>query len=233
MSSNIYEDGTYAAKNQTWHAEDAPFKAKYIYEIIRRNEITFESIAEIGCGSGAVLKNLWNLMGNNNAIWRGYDISAEAIGIAQQDPHEAIQFKKQDFLESDQFYEVLLIIDVFEHVSDYINFVSRCREKARYKIYHIPLDLHVSSVLRDSLTNARESVGHLHYFSKNTAISTLQDTGHKIIADALTPGAIELFKLHPSLKTAIANVPRMIISQFSPSFSTRLLGGHSLLVLTE
>ena len=234
LGHNIYEDGSYLASNPTWHEEDAPFKAKYIFELLNRNAISFQSIAEIGCGTGAVLKTVRNFYDNDDAEWNGFDIAADAIAIAQRDQNNRrMQFFHKDLLETDEYFDVLLIIDVFEHVPDYMGFVQRCRQKARYKIYHIPLDLHVSSALRDSFMSARLSVGHLHYFSQKTALATLTDTGHKIIEVMLTPGAIELFRAHPSIKTAAANLPRMIVGRFSPSLSARLFGGYSFLVLTQ
>jgi hypothetical protein len=78
---------------------------------------------------------------------------------------------------------------VFEHVPDYIGFLEKCKPLAKYKIYHIPLDIHVSSVLRGSFVNARYSVGHLHYFSEESALATLKDTGHEIVDCFYTNGA--------------------------------------------
>lgn len=231
--SNIYIDGMYATLNPTWHEEDSSFKAKYIAAILTKNGITFDTVAEIGCGSGAVLKNLSRLVNRPSVSWKGFDIAREPIIRAKSDVLDEVEFHCQDLFKLDEKFDVLLAIDVLEHVPDYIGFLTQCRNKARYKIYHIPLDLHVSALLRDSLTNARESVGHLHYFTRSTAIATLVDTGHTIIDTQLTPGAIELVKLHPSLKRTIANLPRLVISQFNPELSTRLLGGHSLLVIAE
>ena len=231
--SNIYIDGTYATLNPTWHEEDSFFKAKYIAAILTKNGIAFDTVAEIGCGSGAVLKNLSRLVNRPSVSWKGFDIAREPIIRAKSDVLDEVEFHCQDLFKLDEKFDVLLAIDVLEHVPDYIGFLTQCRNKARYKIYHIPLDLHVSALLRDSLTNARESIGHLHYFTRSTAIATLVDTGHTIIDTQLTPGAIELVKLHPSLKRTIANLPRLVISQFNPELSTRLLGGHSLLVIAE
>ena len=75
-----------------------------------------------------------------------------------------------------------MAIDVFEHVEDYFGFLRKLREKAEYKIFHIPLDLSVQTVLRSSpIIKGRKSVGHIHYFTKETALETLKDTGYEII----------------------------------------------------
>jgi len=51
-------------------------------------------------------------------------------------------------LEEDTYFDSLLCIDVFEHVEDYIGFVKTLKSKATYKIFHIPLDISVLSVIR-------------------------------------------------------------------------------------
>lgn len=231
---NIYSDGTYITNNPNWHEEDAFFKAKYIARLLKKNAIYFSSIADVGCGTGGVLRNLRKIIGRADARWAGFDISGEAISLARRHPDsDGIVFREEDFLQLDETHDVLLIIDVFEHVPDYLGFIAACRNRARYKIFHIPLDVHVSAALRDSFLNARSSVGHLHYFSERTAVATLIDTGHTVLDSALTPVAIELFWRHPSTKRALANVPRYVTGLVSPSLSTRLFGGYSLLVLTE
>lgn len=148
---NIYTDGTSAAQNPTWHEEDADFKVKYIDEILAKNAIKFRSVAEVGCGSGAVLKNLSRLVDNPSISWKGFDIANEPISMAKSDPMEGVEFHCQDLFETDDKFDILLSIDVFEHIPDYMGFLEHCREKARYKVYHIPLDLHVSAVLRGQL----------------------------------------------------------------------------------
>ena len=81
LKHNIYENGSYLANNATWHEEDAPFKAKYIFELLRKNSISFQSIAEIGCGTGAVLKTVRKFYDNDDAEWKGFDIAGDAIAM--------------------------------------------------------------------------------------------------------------------------------------------------------
>jgi SAM-dependent methyltransferase len=231
---SMYTDGRYGEANPTWHEEDAPFKSRYIWRLLKRNNIDFFSVAEIGCGTGAVLRNLRALSGRTDARWLGFDVASDIIGVAGRHPEAVgIKFSDTNPLGSTERFDVLLAIDVLEHVPDYMGFVASCCAQARYKIYHIPLDIHVSSALRDSFLNARRSVGHLHYFSERTARATLEDTGHRLIDSLLTPGAIELFRLHPNFSSAVANVPRFACGLMSDTLSARLFGGYSLLVLAE
>ena len=100
-------------------------------------------------------------------------------------------------------------------------------------MYHIPLDLHVSSVVRGSFIGGRYTIGHLHYFTAESAIATLKDSGYQIVDYFYTNGGIDLFMKHPSYRKLIANVPRWFFSKISTPMTARLFGGFSLLVLTK
>jgi cyclopropane fatty-acyl-phospholipid synthase-like methyltransferase len=221
----------------SWHSEDAPWKALQISKIIERNNLQARCIVEIGCGSGKILEELAEKPYFKNVEFEGYDISPQAIEICRKSLGKRCSFFCEDLLTSPRNaareIDILLAIDVFEHVPDYLGFIEKCKALAKYKVYHIPLDLHVSSVLRGSFVQARYSVGHLHYFSEESALATLKDTGHEIVDCFYTNGAFGLFKQHPSLKRAIANAPRWLVSLTSERLSARLLGGYSLMVLAK
>ena len=235
--SNIYETGKYLdATGKTWHSEDSPWKAAQILRILRDNAIQPKNIAEVGCGAGRILVELSKQEYLKDCQFEGYDISPQAIELCEKDTKNCKFFCQDIFAgENDktQQFDILLVIDVFEHVPDYMGFVEKCRHKAGYKIYHIPLDIHASSVLRNAFIRHRYSIGHLHYFTADSALATLKDTGHEIVDYFYTSGAFGLFVQHPSIKTAIANGPRWLFSKFSLPFTARAFGGYSLLVLAK
>ena len=237
-NQNIYQTGEYLEKtNMSWHSEDAPWKATQIAKMIEKNKLSPQCVVEIGCGSGKILEELAAKVAFENVHFEGFDISPQAIEICKKVQNERCSFYCEDLLisprNSQREIDILLAIDVFEHVPDYLGFLDKCKPLAKYKIYHIPLDIHVSSVLRGSFVNARYSVGHLHYFSEESALATLKDTGHEILDCFYTNGAFGLFKQHPSIKRAIANAPRWAVSLVSERLSARLLGGYSLMVLAK
>lgn len=232
--SNIYTNGEYLEATRSWHAEDSPWKAEQIYAIIKRNDIRAERIVEVGCGAGGVLCELSQKPLFAHARLQGFDISPHAIELARQKDQDKVQYHCGDiFSIGTADADMLLAIDVFEHVPDYMGFLSKCRSFATFKIYHIPLDIHASAVLRETFISTRYGVGHLHFFTEATALATLRDTGHEIVDHCLTNGAMGLFRQHPSVKRALANVPRWLMSQASPSLTARILGGYSLLALTR
>jgi hypothetical protein len=235
--NNIYTDGDYLSITKSWHVEDSEWKASQITSILKKNGIQPNLIAEVGCGAGVILQHLSNNLHFKNSRFWGYDISPQAIEMCMNIKSDRISFSDEDPLQENHSlnskFDLLMAIDVFEHIPKHIDFLEKCKNAAAFKLFHIPLDLHVSSVLRNSFIKNRYTIGHVHYFSEQSAIAVLRDCGYDIIDYTLTPTGIGLFSKHPSLKRALANVPRVIISTISKSFAARLIGGYSLLALTK
>jgi hypothetical protein len=231
-TSTIYEDGTYLSKNPTWHAEDSPWKAKQIGKMLRKNNITPSTICEIGCGAGEILNCLTHDYGEK-VLFSGYEISPQAFEICKKKEKQNLHFYLKDLLdEKEASFDVVMAMDVFEHVEDYFGFLRKLRTKGEYKIFHIPLDLSVKVVLRSSLLLARRvSVGHIHYFTRETALATLQDTGYEVVDYFYTSSSLEL--PHRGWKSNPLNPLRKLFFSIHQDLAVRILGGFSLLVLAK
>ena len=181
MEQNIYTDGKYFNNNPTWGVEDSPWKAEQILKIINRNSLQPTSIAEIGCGAGEILYNLSSSL--STVSFYGYEISPQAFSLTETRKKNNIRFYLDNLIDkSEVYFDVVLCIDVFEHVEDYLGFLKQLKLKGKNHIFHIPLDISISSVLRSQpILNGRKTVGHLHYFTKETALATLEDAGYEII----------------------------------------------------
>jgi SAM-dependent methyltransferase len=223
----MYMNGSYLERNPGWHEHDAAWKAAQVLELLNDRQLRPESIVDIGCGTGGVLEAIGSAWEDIRLV--GYDPSPDAIGM----------FKRTDKVELhvgappdvSEHYELLLSLDVFEHVEDYIGFLRSLRLLADWFMFHIPLDSSAQSVMRERpLLAARSAVGHLHYFTRGTALASLETAGFKIVCDKL---------LFPTtlpdrrVKTRIANIPRNIGRHLRPELSARILGGSTLLVLAS
>jgi SAM-dependent methyltransferase len=232
MGNEMYTQGEYLEKNPTWHVEDSSWKAKNIVKIIERNRLQFNSICEIGCGAGEILNQLYILM-PNSVSFAGYEISPQAFELCQQRKKERLQFHLKNLLQDDKaYFDMVLAIDVVEHVEDYFGFLRNLRKKGKYKIFHIPLELSVQGLLRGSvLPRERQCCGHIHYFTKETLLETLIDTGHEILDYFYTAASVDLPA--KSFNSLLAKLPRKILYKFSEDLAVRILGGYSLMVLTK
>ncbi len=226
---NIYENGEYFENNSTWHLEDSPWKSNQIFNILQKNNIESKTICEVGCGAGEILKQLSNKLPLVN--FYGFEISPQAYELCKTRESDKVQYKNKNIFEDNILFDTLLCIDVFEHVEDYIGFLKALKTKANYKIFHIPLDISVLSVLRDAQITARQNVGHLHYFTRATALATLTDAGYDILDTAFTTSFDDLPS--KSIKSRIAKIPRKILYAISPNVMVKLLGGCSLIVLAK
>ena len=112
-----YFDGAYLAHNPSWHAEHSPTKARWIDEILRRNKLQPETIAEVGCGSGEILVELRKR--RVDAAFTGFEISPQAYAICSPKAADGLDFRLADLLETEtEPFDLLLAIDGFEHVPD-------------------------------------------------------------------------------------------------------------------
>ena len=226
-----YLDGAYLAHNPSWHAEHSPTKARWIDEMLRRNRVDPGTVAEVGCGSGEILVELKKR--RSETRFTGFEISPQAYAICSVKQEPGLDFRLADLLEAaDERFDVLLAIDVFEHVPDYMGFLKALKGKAEHVVFHIPLDLSAQALIRGtSYPILRDRTGHLHYFYKYTALATLRDCGYEIVDWSYTRSSQEL--PGKGLRTKLANLPRRLMQLVSEDLSARLFGGYSLLVLAR
>jgi SAM-dependent methyltransferase len=232
MAEIVYtqENSKYKTANPSWHVEDSPWKATQILKIIDRNLLKPKSIVEIGCGAGEILRQLNQRMDDKTIRFEGYEISPDAYCLCKDRAGERLRFFQQDLLETDKTFDILLMIDVFEHVEDYFGFLRKAKEKATYKIYHIPLDLSHFYMMMNGPMKQRKKVGHIHYFNKETALASLQDTGHEIVDWFYTK---HCNTKNLSQAARVVDFFRQSTFSVNPDLAVNLFGGCSLIVLAK
>jgi cyclopropane fatty-acyl-phospholipid synthase-like methyltransferase len=228
---SIYLDGKYLVKNPGWHVEESAWKAQQVLQMLGRNHIAPSTVCDVGCGAGEVLSQLQTKLGGETTFW-GYDISPQAFELAKRRTNEKLQFRLRDFNEvKDICFDLILVLDVLEHLQDCFKFLHDLREKGRYKVFHIPLDLSVQTVLRGgALLKRRDLYGHLHYFTKETALEMLRDTGYEVLDWFYTPRSNSTGE---DLSQRALKLPRAFFFALHKDLGVRVLGGYSLMVLTQ
>jgi SAM-dependent methyltransferase len=227
----MYVTNEYQQNNPTWHEEDSPWKARQIERMVKRNGLPTDRVAEIGCGTGEILLNLERAFPDGR--FSGYEIAPQAYERAVTKSTSRTSFYLEDALAADlPTFDLVLAIDVIEHVEDYLTFLRRLRPMGRYKIFHIPLDLSVQSVTRSwPILQLRSGVGHIHYFYKETALAALTDCGYTILDTTYTASRLEL--PNQALSSRLMRLPRRMMYALNADLTVRVLGGFSLLVLAE
>lgn len=227
----MYLEGEYLANNPAWHAGDSPTKARWIDEILRRSNLCPKTVADVGCGAGEILVELQKL--RPDVSFSGFEISPQAYAICSAKANDNLKFYQEDVISTGRCgFDALLVIDVFEHVPDYMSFIMSLKDKAEVKVFHIPLDLSVQGILRGyPYLHVRKEIGHLHYFFKDTALATLLDCGYEVLDWNYTAGSQEL--PDRALRTRLTNLPRKVVQAVNRDFAARLLGGYSMMVLAR
>ena len=97
--------------------------------MIQKHKLTPNSIYDIGCDAGEVLVEIQKNMAAG-LDFRGFDISPQAISIASKKENINLKFYNEDFLESEvNPPDLLLLLGVFEHISNYRSYLSSLRKK--------------------------------------------------------------------------------------------------------
>lgn len=224
-----YLDGRYLAANADWHEGDAAWKAEQVRRLLNRHRIRPGSICDVGCGTGAVLRHLADAVGPETRLV-GFEPSPDAFALAAQRSDSHVELVAAGAEGIKETFDLLLALDVMEHVDDALGFLRRLRDKAVQFVFHIPLDMSVQGVLRvHPIIETRRQLGHLHYFSKETALATLRDAGFDILDYEYTKSGVEGPTLSPRGRRSA--VVRRMAFRIAPELTVRLLGGYSLLVL--
>ncbi len=232
VASRRYLGGdSYAQRNPSWDIEDSPWKAVLVLRMLNAHQLSPRDIVEVGCGAGGVLADLARAL--PQAHLRGFDIAPDATRFWSQHTLPNLEFELGDFLVADdRHHELLLILDVVEHVADPYAFLVGLRDRSDYHIFHFPLDLSAASVLRGApLLYVRNKVGHLHYYTKDLVLALLAESGYAIVDWSYTGAAFAAPQR--TWKTRLASLPRRLAYALGKDLGVRLLGGETLMVLTR
>jgi len=72
--------------------------------------------------------------------------------------------------------------------------------------------------------------GHVHYFTKETALLTLTDVGYHVLDYTYTPRSIQF---STTAGEKLLKLPRLALFSLHRDFAGGLLGGFSLMVLAD
>lgn len=224
-----YTSGRYADDNPDWHAADAAAKADGVADLIRFGGIAPGVVVDVGCGTGEVLWHLAQRLAPELPAtrWEGWDIAPEAIRRARQREGGHLHYVKGDLLASERRADLLLALDVVEHVGDDIAFLAALRGRADHFVFRLPLDLSAWDIVRHRarLDGVLATYGHRHVYTRELALQRLEAAGYRVAAE-------RYHRVQP-LGRSFGDRLRRRGMQLAPHRTARWLGGYSLLVLAD
>jgi SAM-dependent methyltransferase len=231
-AANLYTSDEYSRQVSDWHVSESNAKVREILRALHRHRLTPRRVCDVGCGAGEVLRLLQQQLPTTTEFV-GYDIAPRALELAASRANARLRFIQGDMpRDVHDDFDLLLALDVIEHVEDYFGFLRALRPISKYKIFFFPLDLSVQTVIRPyGLLQKRDAYGHLHYFTRETALRALTDVGYTIVDSVYTSDMIDM----PThlLGRKVLKYPRKLLFALSPDFAVHLLGGYRLLVLAR
>ena len=229
----LYQDGKYLDLNPDWHAGDSAWKADQVLKMLTRNNLRPRTVCEVGCGAGEILAQLHNRM-PDDVHFTGYEVSPQAAQLCEQRRKPGLDFILGDAFADPAQYDMVLSLDVIEHVEDIYGFLRALRKKGAHKVFHIPLDLAVYSVLGGTLIRGRRQMGHIHYFTRATALALLEEAGYDVMDWFYTFGAIQSpGQRGGPVPRRLLRLVRRMMHIVNKELSVRVLGGASILVLAK
>lgn len=225
-----YMDGAYLAQTGNWHEDDAAWKAGHIRNMIAAAGLAPRSVADIGCGTGGVIARLQPMLPSVVEL-TGYEIATPAFRMAEARGNDHLRFINGSALDdaAAPVYDLALVLDVFEHVPDYLGFLAGIRRLARSFIFHVPLDISIRSLINEWPMEARRTVGHIHYFTTPTAKATIEESGYRIERSFHTHAI-----MHPApkgWKMKLRRWPHKLLFNYDTDLCAKVLGGCALMVL--
>ena len=216
-----YTSGTYADAVPDWHEADAPFKVAGLVALVRDMGWAPKTVVDVGCGTGRVLQGVCRQLA---ATGVGVDVAPDAIDRA---PNEAgLQFRVGGVAQAG-VSDLVVAVDVVEHVADDIGFVAQLAQVAPRIVVRVPLDISALDVLRPQrMLAARDNWGHRHVYTVDLAHALIRDAGLTIVHSRTDRVPV----VPKSTRARLSDTARRIGHSVAPFAVTRWFGGYSLLI---
>ena len=190
-----YTPGADGEKYRRWRDLGAVGKADHVVALAARAGVGAPAtVAEIGCGDGAVLAELGRRGFGARRV--GFEISASGVRLAaeREEIAEAHVFDGERLPVGDGAFDLAFATHVLEHVPDPEPLVREMTRVCRALVIEVPLEDNLSA-RRPAARAASEGVGHLHRFDRARIRRMVTAAGWRVrgeLADPL-PREVHLF----------------------------------------
>ena len=183
--TEIYNNNSYISNNPNLHTEDSQFKFNNFYSFLEQINIKDNhiKIVDVGGGAGLLGKFVTTYFENKNinVTIHALDLSFEMLNIQLSNNtkiSKTFNCSIEDFTENN--YDLALMIDVIEHIPNNNLAAEKLNKVAKYIIYNIPIEKNAFDFLRNIYNkfnyykNQTKLLGHIHFFSKTSAVKFLK-----------------------------------------------------------
>jgi SAM-dependent methyltransferase len=147
---DLYRSGEYIIRNPTLHEEDSPWKVTKIVPLLDRCIGYFNkdsiSLLDVGGGTGLILNSVSNYIENTYQVKVNkcaLDLSPRMLEIQKtRNPDLKVELNEDICKTSfkDKEIDIILMIDILEHISDAVRALEEVRRIANFAIFKVPLE---------------------------------------------------------------------------------------------
>jgi len=208
------------------------WKSKIFSKLVPRCH-QFRNLLDVGCAEGILTTELRKLLNIELAV--GIDISINFIYLGK-DRDKTIHFLQNDGLLpfKDKSFDITICSDFIEHVADILKYLQEIRRVSKFTLFKIPIESNLVGDLFRAIGlypkhGKDHPSGHLHMFSKESALEVIKLNGFSIITYSfeITPLMI---LYHSVSKIRVFLNPLTYLGIFSriifPKWHIPLMGGN-------
>jgi predicted TPR repeat methyltransferase len=182
------------------------------------------SILDYGCGSGSVIDKCSRLL-----------IAKHFYGYDPFYVHETSENKDNVTFSSElneqNFYNLIMALDVVEHLQDLDKFLELASKHSGYLYLHVPLEINFYSILSGDHVKTFRTFGHINFFTEELLLERLRSHGFSTVSINYlnTMQAINPKSLMGHLRKWLASVVFMM----SIKYCAKLLNGITVSILVS
>jgi SAM-dependent methyltransferase len=182
-------------RHMRWRQLSARGKADHAIELCARAGLAPRSVAEIGCGDGALLAELGarGLAGELH----GFEVSEEAARIARTRGAPGLVgvsvFDGRRLPVDDNAFDVALLSHVLEHVPDPAALLREAARVSRAVVLEVPLEANLSA-RRGSKRSEAAEIGHIQSLDRDAVRALVAGAGLSVREELLDPLPLEVHR---------------------------------------
>jgi len=219
-------------RHQRWRELSARGKADHVVSLCARAGLAPSSVAEIGCGDGALLAELGarRLAGELH----GFEVSEEAAALARERAVPGLVgvtvFDGARLPVDDGAFDLALLSHVLEHVPDPAALLREAARVSRAVVMEVPLEANLSA-RRASKREGAAEIGHVQALDRAAVRSMVAASGLRAEHELLDPLPLEVHRFFAGSRPARARATlkggvRRAVFAASPRLAERAFTLH-------
>jgi SAM-dependent methyltransferase len=215
-----------------WRQLSARGKADHVFSLCSAVGLSPSSVAEIGCGDGALLAEL-GARGLSGEL-HGFEVSAEAASLARTRGvpglAEVTVYDGSSLPASDGAFDLAILSHVLEHVPDPVALLRESARVARHVLVEVPLEANLSARRASKRSGAAE-IGHIQALDRAAMRGLVSDAGLSIRHELADPLPLEVHTFFATsrgdrLRAGLKGGVRRALFAVAPRAAERLFTLH-------